>query len=106
MGLIDELGGTDAAIKYAAGEAELGEKDAYQVRIFPAPRTLADLFGGGAEGTEARSRLSPKIELSITSALNFLPAAERRMITEQLQMAELLQKRPVILMSPIVVTPR
>ena len=43
LGMVDELGGCDAAIAYAAKKAGL-EEGAYDVRTLPAPKTLADLI--------------------------------------------------------------
>ena len=43
--MVDELGGIEDAVQYAAGEAELKAGE-YEVRTIPAPRTLADFFGG------------------------------------------------------------
>ena len=47
LGLVDEIGGIEKAISYAAGKGGLG-KD-YAVRVLPAPRTLADILSGDAQ---------------------------------------------------------
>src|SRR5206468_8117513 len=46
LGMVDEIGGIDAALAYTARRANLKE-GAYDVRILPPSRTLADYFGGG-----------------------------------------------------------
>ena len=44
--MVDEIGGIDDAIAYAASKAKL--KDGVRsARRFPSPRTLADYFSGG-----------------------------------------------------------
>ncbi|MBK8266826.1 MAG: signal peptide peptidase SppA [Planctomycetes bacterium] len=42
IGLVDELGGMSEAVKFAAGEAEISK---YDLRVFPRPKSMADVFG-------------------------------------------------------------
>lgn len=44
IGLVDEIGGLDAAIEYAAREAKLGEK--WQLQEYPRPSSLSERFFG------------------------------------------------------------
>jgi protease IV len=104
VGLIDEIGGLQQALAYAAKQAELGEDD-YDVRILPAPKTLADLFGGGS-GTEAHAAIRPTITLSPDSVLHLLDRGARRSLGQHLHALQLLQRHPVLLVTPYVVTVR
>lgn len=97
LGMVDEIGGVERAITYAAGEVDL-EAGNYDVRIVPAPRTLADFFNGS--DPEAATPIQPKIEISDTAILKLLPPGLRSMIAEQLQVIQLLQSRPVVLAAP------
>ena len=62
--------------------------------------SIAD--GGG--NSDAASPLRPKIELSPDSILRAVDPATRQVMRQQLQMIDLLQKRPVVLLAPYVVT--
>jgi protease-4 len=103
LGMVDELGGLEDAITHAAGEADL-KPGQYEVRTVPSPRTLADIFGGGAEGGDAAMPFKPKITISPDSLIWVLPESTRRLMTQQIRLAELLQHRPVALMSPFVLS--
>lgn len=114
LGMVDALGGTEAALAHAARQANL-EDGAYDVRIVPQPKTLADLFGGGSghdvsghdvSGHDVKLPLQPKVIVSADSILRLVPASVRKALIQQVQMAELMESRPVILMSPYVITPR
>jgi len=53
LGLVDELGGLDAAIRLAAGEAGVAEDASIRVREFPGRKTpWQSLFGEGPENSE------------------------------------------------------
>lgn len=104
LGMVDQLGGIEDAITYAAKEADLKPGE-YDVRTVPAPKTLADFFnGGGAEGPDAANIFRPKIQLSPDSVLHLLPSGLKHVAVQQLQMLQLLQRHPVILASPYVIT--
>jgi protease-4 len=103
LGMVDELGSCDDAIAYAARQAGL-EKGAYDVRVLPEPASLAELLMG--RDPQAAAHLRPGITLSPDSALLALPPSARRLISQQLQMARLLQARPVVLISPFIVQVR
>jgi protease-4 len=102
LGMVDELGGMNAALAYAADQANMKAGD-YDVRVFPPPRTIADLFGASGE-EEARLPVAPRITINADSVLHLLPAAQRKMLIQQVQMAQILEGRPVMLMSPYVIT--
>ncbi len=110
LGMVDDLGGIEDAIQYAAGEAELKAGE-YEVRTIPAPRSLADFFGGGGgaatadEASDAAAHfLKPRVEISPDSILRLISPSTRNLISQQLQMAQLLQRRPILLMTPYVIT--
>ncbi len=50
IGLVDRLGGFADAIKYAAGEAELGGD--YELKVFPKPKNILDMFAEALGGKE------------------------------------------------------
>jgi len=104
LGMIDEIGGLTDAITYAANEADV--KD-YEIKSIPGSRSIIDLITGkaGAGGDdETRMPYRPKITISVDSPLNMMPARMRTMIGRQLQVMQLLDKRPIMLVSPYVIT--
>lgn len=103
LGMVDDLGGLEAAIAYAAGQADL-KKGAYDVRVLPEPKTLADLLMGGNDETALPFR--PKVTISTDSVFHVLAPAQRKMLVQQIQSIRLLQNRPVMLMSPYVISVR
>jgi protease-4 len=104
LGMVDEIGGVEAAIGYAAGKAKMS-KGQYDVRILPAPRTLADMFAGGSgAGNQAAFPFKPEIKISEDSILRTLSPTMRKSLSHQLQFMQLLQDRPVVLVSPYVIT--
>jgi protease-4 len=100
LGMVDELGGCEDAIAYAAKQVGL-ENGGYVVRLLPAPSTLAELLTG--RDPEAAMKLYPRLTLSPDSALLTLPPQVKQIVSQQLQMARLLQSRPVVLMAPFAV---
>jgi protease-4 len=104
LGLIDEIGGLDASIAFAAEEAELDE-GSYDVRVFPQPKTLADLMMGGGD-TDAAVPLRPQVKLSPDSLIGVLDRVTRKALGQQIQALQLLQSHPVLLVSPYTITIR
>ncbi len=100
LGMVDEIGGIDKAIAYAADKVNL-KADDYDVRIVPAPKTLADYINGSSE--DAQSPIQPKVEISDASIFKALSPGVRSMVGEQLQMLQLLQDRPVVLAAPFAI---
>jgi protease-4 len=105
LGMVDEIGGIEAAIGYAAGKAKM-TKGQYDVRVLPAPRTLADMFaGGGAEGAgQAALPFKAEVKISEDSILRALSPTMRKTLGQQIQFMQLLQDRPVVLVAPYVIT--
>ena len=102
LGMVDELGGLHEAIKHAAAEVDLTK---YDVRTVPASKSIVDLLTGRASAEdEARMPYRPNIKISVDSPLNAMPASMRKLFMQQLQMIRLLDKRPVMLISPYVIT--
>lgn len=99
-GMVDELGGIEQAIAYAAAQAHL-KADEYDVRVLPPTRTLLDLLRG--EDPEAQTPIRPEMKFGESSVLNVLSPALRRLVRQQIQVLQLLQRRPVILVAPYVV---
>ena len=104
LGMVDEIGGVQAALAYAAAKVDL-KQGGYDVKLFPTPKTLADLLTGGA-ASETALPFKPKIDVAELAILKALDPAARKVLGQQLQMINLLQKRPVVLVAPFVVTVR
>jgi protease-4 len=102
LGMVDEIGGIDDAITFAADKGGMKEGE-YDVRILPVPKTLADYFGGGSD---AKFPIRQQMSLAEDSILRALAPATRKLIGEEIQMIQLLQDRPVMLVSPYRVTVR
>jgi protease-4 len=100
LGMVDELGGIDKAIAYAADQGHL--KAGYEVRVVPAAKSLLDMLTGG-DGASAASPIHPKIEISEDSVLKAMPREIRSMVGEELIILRLMQERPVVLAAPFAV---
>jgi protease-4 len=96
LGLVDEIGGLQDAIAYAAGKGGL-EAGEYDVRILPEPKTLADYLTGN--GPDTAMPFKPKIQV-VDPLLSAVSPALRRAVTRELQMIRLFQDRPVQLVAP------
>jgi len=104
LGMVDEIGGLRDAIAAAAKKGGLST-NGYDVRQVPSPKTLGDyLSGNGADGPQAAMNLRPKVEIRIDGVLGMLSPTLRRQALQQIQMMHLLQDRPVILVSPYMIT--
>jgi protease-4 len=101
VGLVDEIGGFDAALADAAGRAHLKEGQ-YDVRTLPPARSFADLLWHS--GDDAATPVKPKIEIGANSVLGALDRATRRAFGQQVQALQMLEQRPVLLMTPYVIT--
>ena len=71
LGMIDEIGGLEAAIAYAAQKGGLKEGE-YEVRQVPAPKTLADLLHGDVD---AATPIRPQVTISADSVLRAVSPA-------------------------------
>jgi protease-4 len=101
LGLIDQIGGTEDAIACAADRGGLAE-GSYEIRVLPAARTLADLFTKGS--SDAMTPIRSQASLASSPLLSMLDDSTRSLFANQLQMIQLLQRRPIMLMSPYVFT--
>jgi len=104
LGMVDEIGGLQDALAYAAGKVNL-PAGTYDVRVLPAPRTFADLFNGESRSSSL-SPLSPAAALNSTGILSALPAAARALVMRQLTIMQLIDKHHVALIGPVLDTPR
>ena len=95
-GLVDELGGLEKALAYAAKKGGLPTGEKLDIRVLPeaAINPLAGLMGG-------LSAESPVRGVKSDSILRLLPAAARDALIEQVQMIQVFEKRPVALIAPI-----
>jgi protease-4 len=101
LGLVDAIGGINDAIAYAAAQADMAP-DSYDVRVIPAPKTLADFFSGGAD-----SRLNIEPKVSVTDSLfDLLPETDRSLLLEQINVLKLFQSQPIALVCPYSVRSR
>ena len=104
LGLVDEIGGLQSAIARAAHNANLTDGD-YDVRILPASKTLADFFTGSGDATTPVQPKASFNSFNVGSALlGALDNASRTMLTQQVQSLQLLQRHPVLMVAPYVVT--
>jgi protease-4 len=103
LGMVDELGGINSAVAHAAKQADL-EAGEYEIRVFPPTRTIADFLMGGDQ--DAALPIRPQINIDMATMLRTLSPASAKMLSQQLQVLELFQKRPVVLVSPFVVSIR
>jgi protease-4 len=105
LGLVDELGGCESAIAYAADKAGL-DKGSYDVRTLPGPRSLVELLSGRDEETESPVKM-PQMNVGLDSTLLIaIPQSMRRLMQQQIQFMQLLDRKPVVLMSPFVISTR
>ena len=100
LGMVDEIGGLEQAIDYTADKVHLKRGD-YEVRSLPAPRTIADFLGLG-DDPEAKTPVTPKISVAPDSILQALSPETDQLISQQLEMIRLLQRRPYMLMGDAV----
>jgi len=103
LGMVDQLGGLMDAVVYIAERTGLKGGE-YEIRAVPGPTTLADLLSGRAGG--AMSPVPARLTLTEQSILPALSPATRQMLGWQVQSLQLLQQRPVILVSPYVIRVR
>jgi protease-4 len=105
LGMVDKIGGIQDTILFAAGKAGLSAGD-YDVRVLPAPRTLADLLNGNTSNDyeSSRFKFASRMPSDLEALLSSLAPAQRNALSVELTELSLLAKRPILLASPIVVT--
>lgn len=96
LGMVDEIGGMHKALDYAADKGHLPAN--YAVRILPAPKTLADVLSGG---TDARTPVRSLQSGSVAAQLALLPRTVRKALSYQIAAALELERRPVLLIPPM-----
>ena len=96
LGLVDEIGGVESAIAFAAGKSGLKPGE-YDVRVLPQPKSLADLLMGN--GPDAAMPFKPTIEIKDPLFQGLAPVL-RKSLGHELKMLQLLQDRPVVLVAP------
>ena len=95
LGMVDEIGGLEAAIADAAGRAGFTDTD-YEVKVIPEQQfDPGSLFGGLVQAP-----IDPATALVLTG----MSDTTRALIARQIQMADLMNDRPVILMTPYVIS--
>ncbi|HEY1686993.1 MAG TPA: signal peptide peptidase SppA [Tepidisphaeraceae bacterium] len=93
LGMVDEIGGLDAAIDAAASRAGLKTGE-YQVETIPGPRTFADILMGDRE--EASSPIR-SMDLHL---LGLIPQSLRTPILRELTLMQISERQPVMLITP------
>ncbi|MFT3787795.1 MAG: signal peptide peptidase SppA [Tepidisphaeraceae bacterium] len=103
LGMVDQLGGLDTALNIAADRAKLkaGEWD---TKVLPPAPTLADMLSGRTDTSMASPMHQAMKANAASSLLSVLPDGPRQGVIQFIQMGELLQRRPVVLMTPFTVT--
>jgi protease IV len=101
LGMVDELGGLREAITFAADQADLTDGQ-YDVRVLPAPKTLADILTGNQN--EALSPVRPNASFAQSALLKLLPEKLSTQLMQQVQLIQLLQSHPVLLAAPFTAT--
>ncbi len=100
LGMVDQIGGIQDAIAYAAKQADL-QPGEYDVRVLPAPKTFADIFAAASgDDSSSRSPIVPHLSIGVESAWRALPPAMRQSIGRQIQVMLLLQQKPFVLAAP------
>ncbi|HTW93554.1 MAG TPA: signal peptide peptidase SppA [Tepidisphaeraceae bacterium] len=106
LGMVDAIGGVEDAIAYAAKQADF-DPGSYDVRVIPAPRTLADLFqtGDDSDDSDDSSRLpiQPRIDMTLATLLSAMPPDVRQLAMEQLDVMQLFQSHPIALVAPYLI---
>jgi protease-4 len=92
LGMIDEIGGMNAALRYTGEKAGLGATP--KVRVLPAPKTLADLFAGTAEAKAPVQRMQMPVELTL------LPEGARKLAMRELYVLQALQNEATLAVTP------
>ena len=112
LGMVDEIGGLSDAIQYAAEEVDLQDKE-YEVKPIPGSHSLIDYISGNVDPSTYEVELKRnvaqpqiRIEIKADSPLRLLPGNARKMIGRQIQFMQMLEKRPVMLVAPYVISVR
>ncbi len=103
LGMVDQIGGIQDAIGYAAKKADLKPSD-YDIRVLPEPKTLAELINGSSKDGDDDSitRFSPRTSLEAQGLFAALGPSMRQALGLELDELMLLQHRPLMLASPVI----
>ena len=74
LGLVDEIGGLDAAIKYAAGKAKLG--DNFRVAEFPRKKQFGEAIAEAFEGKRREKGASGPLGIFVREAISEIQALD------------------------------
>jgi protease-4 len=102
LGMVDRIGGIQDAIAYAAKKANLKPGD-FDVRVLPEPKTFAELLNGSSADQDDDSvmRFSPRTSMEAPGLLTVLGPSMRQAVGMELDELMLLQRRPLMLTSPV-----
>ena len=75
LGLVDEIGGLDAAIKYAADKAKLG--DNFRVAEFPKKKQFGEAIAEAFEGKRREKGASGPLGIFVRAAISEMQALDR-----------------------------
>jgi protease-4 len=102
LGMVDQIGGIQDAVGYAAKKVDLKPGE-FDVRVLPAPKTLAELLNGSTSGSDEDSvmRFSPRMSMEAQGLFAALGPSMQRTLGMELDELMLLQQRPVMLTSPV-----
>lgn len=99
VGLVDEVGTLNDAVKAAAKNANLG--DNYQVLILPEPKTLADILREGLLADTSAPIAIGGLKLDALGAMiDSLPAQVRQPTRQAMHMLQTLQNERVLMAMP------
>ncbi|HUB24595.1 MAG TPA: signal peptide peptidase SppA, partial [Tepidisphaeraceae bacterium] len=104
LGMVDRIGGVSDAVALAASEAHMPE-GSYDIRVIPAPKTLADIFNPA--DSDSTAPIQPGSQApAVNPLLSALPAGDRDLLAEQLAIVRLFQSHPIALLCPYRVVSR
>ena len=105
LGMVDAIGGLQQAITEAAKRGKLGDGE-YDLKTLPAPPTLQEMIGkGGAFGMSVPMG-GAIVGGEANAILSLMPSDVRESLAETIRLGQLMQKRPVVLMSPYTIRVR
>jgi ClpP class serine protease len=99
VGLVDEVGTLNDAVKEAASKAGLGEN--YSVRVLPEPRTIADVIREGILSDVHAPVVIGGVKLdSLETILGSLPREVRQPTMQAMQMLKTMEGERMLMAMP------